>query len=393
MRNKWLLSILITILALPFFSSAVFAEETVVYEDGEYPITAKALNAETGERSGAAGFINEAATLTIKDGEATLTITIPHHHMAEITGLQVEGNEPVVTEDETNRYMAFKLEIVKSELNAKVSYEVPSIGMVHNDVSLKFDLKGLENIPVKEEELTEPVEEPTKPEDPVAPSEPTKPEQPVKNDGDKVENTNPALVPDEAFTINYVSTSNSVNRQFINPAILLIKDGKKYIQINGTGGQFIKSLTINGKEVTWGEKNADGTFIIQFEVEGSLSDELDFGMVIDARGNEMRHSVDLSFDKGTQTAADIANYTLLPVDNESEEDVEVPSKGDDPVTEEGPADKEENKEQEVKEEPTDKTKPQTPTVKDQLAPDKAYEISFVFKHETEDKTSAADIIL
>ena len=402
MRNKWILSLIITILALPFLSSEVFAEENVVYEDGDYKITAKAVNAETGERSGAAGFIKEEAALIIQDGEATLTITVPHHEMAEITGLQIEGNEPEVTEDGTAAYMAFKLAGLKSELNAQVQYEVPTMDMKH-DVPFKFILEGLDNIPVVEDEPVEPEEKPTEPEEPVesdGPSEPIEPEAPVENDSDEIENTNPALTPDEAYHINFVSESGAVNRQFNNPAALLYKDGETYIQMTGTGGQFIESLTINGKEVTWGEKNPDGTFTFQFKVLGSLSDVLDFGMVINAGPHgKMEHLVDLSFDESTQTASDNTEYTLMPESNDTEEnnDSEEPADEKDPADTEAPADKEEsnNNKQEDKEDPEDKKdenkeEPQKPDAKDQLVPDKAYEIDFEIKHETEDKISAAD---
>ncbi|AOV06946.1 NEAT domain-containing protein [Sporosarcina ureilytica] len=380
MRNKWLMSLLIAILALPFFSGAVFAEETKQFADGEHKITAKALNADTGEPSGAAGFINEAATLTIKNGEATLTITVPHNPMAEITGLQIEGINPTVTKGANATYMAFKLANVKSELNATVSYEVPSLNMVHDNLPLKFALVGLDTIPtveeVKPEEPTEPevpVEEPTE-EEPV--EEPAKPETPV-------ENMNPALVPDKAYTINFVSESRSVNGQFNNPAAVLHKNGETFIQMTGTGGQFIKSLTINGEEVTWGQKNDDGTFTFQFKVNGSLSTVLDFGMVIDARGTEMTHVVDLTFDESTKADADAASYSLLAVNQE----VEVPSE------DEEQADKEDSNKSEEQEESADKNENNKETetpAKDPLAPDKAYEIDFVFKHETEDKASAAD---
>lgn len=391
MRNKWIFTLLVAILALPIFSGAVLAEEAVVYEDGEYGVIAKAINAETGEKSGAAGFLKEEAALTIKDGKATLTITVPHNEMAEITGLQVEGKEPAVTEGDDADYLAFSLIELKKELNAQVQYEVPSIGLVH-DVPFKFVLEGLDQIPVVED-ATEPEEEPAKPEEPIEPSEPEQP-----GDNDKQENVDSALIPDEVYHINFISESNAVNRQFNNPAALLYKDGEKYIQITGTGGQYIESLTINGTEVTWGTKNSDGTFTIQFKVGDSLSAKLDFGMVINAGPTKMEHLVDLSFDESTKKAVETNDHTLLPVNNESEEDNngedpaegEEPSKGEKPTDKEDDANKPEDKKDPVDKDNGDKTKPEAPEKKNQLVPDKAYEVDFVIKHETEDKPSAAD---
>ena len=392
MRNKWLMSLLIMILALPFFSGAAFAEETVVYEDGEYPITAKALNADTGKRSGAAGFINEDVTLKVQDGEATLTLTMPHNDIAEVTGLQIEGNEPIAEKaDKTAKYMEFKLANVTSELNARVQYVITSMPGEH-DHAVKFSLEGLNNIPATEEVQPEepvepeaPVEGPTEEEvteedtvEPEAPvEEPTEEEiveEPAVEEEQPVENVDPSLVPDEAFTLNFVSESPAVNRQFLNPVALLYKNGEAYIQINGTGGQYFKSLSINGEEVTWGEINEDGTFTVQFKVDGSLSTVLDMGMVISAGPREMTHLLDFTFDESTQVAADVANYTLLVENN----DVEVPS--------EEPTQEENNKPEEQAEE---NIKTATPE-KNPLTPDKAYEIDFVIKHETEDKPSSAN---
>ncbi len=104
------------------------------------------------------------------------------------------------------------------------------------------------------------------------------------NADDDLSSNDSNLIPEEKFdeseTVYFVTDSDATNNYFENPATLFTKDGQKYIQMNGTGGQFIKSLTINGEEVKWGAIKSDGTFAIQFELEGALSDELDFGMVI-----------------------------------------------------------------------------------------------------------------
>src|SRR5699024_4546225 len=138
--------------------------------------------------------------------------------------------------------------------------------------------------------------------------------------------------------------------------------------MSGTGGQFIKSLTVNGEEVTWGEMNEDGTFVIQFELPGELSDELDFGMVISPPGTEdMEHVVSLSF------AGDIPGES-----DESEDPAEDP---------------EEEPTEEPAEEPEEEPAPEPEEVVEEenlLTPDKAYEIDYIVKHETEDKASAAD---
>ena len=153
-----LLVLIIAFFTLPFGGNTVLADEKAYdnIKDGDYDITAKALNKDTDEKSGAAGFINEEAKLSIQDGEVEFTITIPDNEMAEIKGLQVEDIEPKVKEDDEARYMTYKLDSLESELSAQVQYEVPSLEMNH-DVSFKFVLEGLDELPIvdKDSETSE----------------------------------------------------------------------------------------------------------------------------------------------------------------------------------------------------------------------------------------------
>src|SRR5699024_8959384 len=163
--------------------------------------------------------------------------------------------------------------------------------------------------------------------------------------------------PDKTYETEFITDSSATQNQFNNPVTLLIKDGKQYIQMSGTGGQFIKSLTVNGTEVTWLEKNDDGTFLIQFALPGALSDEIDFGMVISPPGmDDMEHMVPLSFK-----------------DINSEDPKENPEK-DDPKKDDP---KNDNKQKPKKE----------PKAKDLSTPDKAYEIDYTIKHATNDEVS------
>lgn len=152
--RKWIFALIAAVLALPVFGSAVLAEEEVVYEDGEYEIIAKALNASDGSESGAAGFLHEEAILSINNGEITLTIAAPITEGAEIAGLQIEGIESNVTTDNDNQYFSFKLTTLTENLDAQVQYQVPAFNIDH-DVPLKFALEGLSDIPVVEEDEQE----------------------------------------------------------------------------------------------------------------------------------------------------------------------------------------------------------------------------------------------
>jgi len=412
MRKKWILPIVMALFTLPFFSGAVFAEEAVVYEEGEYKLPFEVKHGTEDKVSAADGYLTKPAKLTVKDGNNYIQMEITNSSM--IKSLTVPSGEvDLISEDvgKDTRIVGFKTDKNLSEpLVMKMHVVVPGIYEANHTARAFFDVSGVpvyEEKPVEEptkpeEKPTAPAEpeekptvptEPTKPEEkPTVPTEPTKPEEkpavptepekpeekpeekptaptkPVETDGDKVENKNPALAPDKAFTINYVSESSSVNRQFKNPATLLYKDGVKYIQITGTGGQYFDSLTVNGEEVTWGEINADGAFTVQFKIENSPSKVLNLAMIINTGRNIMEHKdIGLSFDESTKKAADINSYTLLSVNNDSEEEVEVPaepikpakpSKPEQPIVNDGDKNKDKNSAQ---------------------TPDKAYKINFVSK--------------
>src|SRR5690625_4179622 len=142
-----LMALVITFFTVPFGGITALAGGEV-YDDiaeGEHDIIAKALHADKDEPSGAAGFINEKAKLFVQDGVVDLTITVPHNEMAEIEGLQIEGKEPVKKGED----WTYQLDALKIELDAQVQYVVPMMGLEH-DVSFRFLLEGLDEIPVKE---------------------------------------------------------------------------------------------------------------------------------------------------------------------------------------------------------------------------------------------------
>lgn len=264
------LAILFTIFTLPMNGLTVLAEDKTYddIKDGTHNIKAKATHADKDEASGAAGFLNEEAKLTIKDGKSQLVISVPHNDMASIEGIQIEGKEATVEEKDNYTNHTFNLSSLKKELNSKVQYAVPSLGMEH-DVAFRFILEGLDELPVKE----------------------SIPE----NEGTIINN------PDQAEEVKYKSELD-LSRYFQNPAKFIEKDGKKYIQMTGNMGQFIDSLIINGKKATLSEVKENGTYTMQFEITDSLSTNLDFKMVIDTGENGpgiMKHDTKLWFEEKT----------------------------------------------------------------------------------------------
>lgn len=143
--------LLVSLVAPGIQPVAAEEKEEKVFEDGEYDITAKALNTDSDEASGAAGFIKEDAKLMIENGQIKLAITIPNNDMAEIKGMQIEGKAPEKEEKDDSVVYTYVLNELQEELSAQVQYEVPSLNMEH-DVPFRFELEGLDNLPLKEED-------------------------------------------------------------------------------------------------------------------------------------------------------------------------------------------------------------------------------------------------
>ncbi len=327
-----LLAFVIAFFAFPFAGQKASADGEVYdnIKDGTHDIKVKALKKNTNEPSTAADYMDEDATLKISNGQAELTLFIPKNDAMIFKKLELDGIIPSVEDTGDSNAYTYKLKTVVSKIPAVTTYEVPLIGLIHENVELDFELVGLDELPVVEEQ----------------------PEDTEGDDGSK--NGNLIENPDKTATTNYQTDTPMIERYFDNPVTILYKDGKKYIQMNGNSAQFITSLTINGEEVTWGEISEDNTYTVQFELTGNLSDQLDFGMVIDT-GNFgpgiMEHEVKLWFD---EVGADI-------------EEPEDPK----PTPEPEP--------QEPKPTPEPEPEPEDPDIV--LSPDKAYEIDYVIKHE------------
>ena len=352
MKKKWFLTFLITILALPIFASNVFAETEVVYEDGTYDVPLVAKFGET-----VFDQFSETAKVKIEDGNQYIQFGhIQTNIILEVT--IPNGEVEIITEDEENKTREVGFNYM-GNLTEPVPFSINMVyGKTHNmhahlDMSNVPVVAPVETEPEPEEETAEPeVEEPVEEEEVIEEDE----NKPGKN---FIEFVNGA---DEEYSINFVSESRAVNGQFNNPTKLLYKDGKKYIQMSGTGGQFIEWLAINGTEVGWGEQNDDGSFIVQFELVGNLSDQLDFGMLINAGGREMEHEVDLTFDENTKQP--------IVEDKEKVDEVEEV--------------------EEVEEETDVKEEVEVPEAIGELVPDKASQIDYTILQDVVDAPSAAD---
>src|SRR5699024_2691159 len=84
------------------------------------------------EPSAAADYINEKATVSIKDGKYILTITVPKDDQFSLYGMQIDGATETKEEDENNIYFIFELEELNEILYAHTQYEVPAFNLDHD---------------------------------------------------------------------------------------------------------------------------------------------------------------------------------------------------------------------------------------------------------------------
>lgn len=249
MRNKFMkitFALVFAFFTLPF-SGLTASAEVKVYDnikDGNYEITAKAMHADEDKASGAAGFIDEEATLSIKDGLVSLTILIPDNDMAEISGLQIEEVEPVVSNGEAERYMTFDLASIKSELNARVQYAVPAFNINH-DVPLRFNLEGLDELPVNAEEPTEPEEIPEVPEQPEQPETPK-----------SIELADGSYTIDGSYLHSEEDKSSAMARYLNNSLFLEVVNGEVQITVTVDANETVTLLQFDGKNPV--ESKVDG---------------------------------------------------------------------------------------------------------------------------------------
>src|SRR5699024_6873945 len=277
-----LLALMITFFTLPVGGITAFADEKSDeegygnIEDGEYDIDIKLLKEGTDEESAAAGFMNTEATLIIENGKLELTFYIPKNDTMSFNKFEVEELIPTVKETDSNYHYSFNLNEHKTKLTSIVSYEVPMMNLVHEDVGMDIEVVGLDELHEKEG--------PTE-----APEERVVGQLLTEKEADSV------------YTVNFETDSASTEGQLKNPVTLLKKDNKEYVQIrvNDEGAQFFRSLKVNEKEVTW-NSITEGPYSIQFELPNGIKDELELSMVIQAGPNVMPHDdIKLWFDEGS----------------------------------------------------------------------------------------------
>lgn len=160
MRNKkWILSLLIAILALPFFSGAVFAESDSEFEDGTYEIDYIVKHATEDKTSSADNFMSKPATLKVENGNKYIELQLTSSSM--IKSLTVPSGEvDVISENKENdtRVVGFEVDGNLSE-PVKIDMHVVVPGFYDTTHSARAFF-NVSDVPIKTEEPVEDVNEP-----------------------------------------------------------------------------------------------------------------------------------------------------------------------------------------------------------------------------------------
>jgi len=385
-----LLILIITFFTLPFGGNTVFADSKDINDikDGTYDITLKAINKDTGEPSGAAGFINEQALLSVENGEAELKITIPNNDMAEIKGLQIEGLEPQVKEDKDAKHMIYKLTTLNSSLDAQVQYEVPSLGMDH-DIGFKFTLEGLDNLPVKDNdekdesdnkaEEDEEVDGEEEAEDDSHSDETEEPEKDVDNSVIPLDNGSYTI---DVSYLKVEEDSESAMASYLDSSVSLeVKDGKVYTTFLINDNEAVTKLQVNGNNAV--DQVKEGNQREETFEFNQLDSILDAYVEYQApyQGSTFKGNADfrVSFDADS----------LVKVEDPSKPDSNTDKKPD------KDSDKTDKKPTPNQNDDVDKTNKNgsekgSAEKSNQLIPDKAYQIDYTIMHEDGNKPSVSD---
>src|SRR5690625_4546652 len=147
-RMLALLALVLALFTVPV--SSVFAASGIA--DGEYEIDIKLLKDGTEEESAAANVMKEYAKLVVEDGKKFLTFYVPkeYEEMMEVSKFEVENVEPIIEEGEDDYLYTFQLESLGTKLSSVITYEVPAMGLVHENVKMDIALFGLDNLPKAE---------------------------------------------------------------------------------------------------------------------------------------------------------------------------------------------------------------------------------------------------
>ena len=144
------------------FDPSEIPKQLVKYADGEYDLPFTVLHETKDEESSMGRYVQE-PSVVIKDGEATVTVTLTSSSM--ITAFQVENDNKLIDTDiisenqeENTREVSFKVDDLNAIIAGKVSVDTgnPMFGVMNHDVRLQFDPNKIPLAPEEPKEKPEP---------------------------------------------------------------------------------------------------------------------------------------------------------------------------------------------------------------------------------------------
>ncbi|MFE5470438.1 NEAT domain-containing protein [Bacillus safensis] len=246
-------------------------------KDGVYRINYSVLKGDTDEASRMNQYFSHPASLTVKNGNQTISFTVKDHK--SVASLKTEKNgsyqeaKTVSTDEAKNtRVVSFDTADLKKAVKGKVHIVVAAANYDQTyDIRFQFDSKSI--APVKDGQVVE-EETPATPETP-------KPNTPSPETNNSGANQETAKLKDGVYKLPFSMKKadkdelSRMNDYVVSPATLVVKNGRHFVSYKvknssaitsfqvGTGGKFEETL------VAKTDQKAD-TRVIQYEAK-SLS--------------------------------------------------------------------------------------------------------------------------
>lgn len=297
-------------------------EETIKIADladGFYLINTDYLYIDSDKPSAMGSYLDSPVFLSVKDGKGELTITINANET--VTLLKVDGKKAIESKVEGNfRYETFGLSDLTSIINAYVEYQAPMPGGEIWNGEADFRIV-LDEANVSESSAS------AKPGAHIKAPKPGK-ENPNPSTGEPSEK--PIEKPkdvDNVSTINFVIKHETENKPsiadqfFKKPAVLIEKDGERYLQLTVTNPEYINWLKFEFGEMKIVKINEDGSAVYQVKLPKNfdLSRVALLDMMITVPGlYKESHTTRVIFDISSIKEIDLSNGTVGDPLDESE---------------------------------------------------------------------------
>ncbi|MEB9831496.1 cell surface protein [Bacillus cereus] len=284
-------------------------------KDGEYSINFKALKDQTDEISMMNTYTKSPGVLKVKDGKKYVSFTLTNSSW--ITKFEFEKNGSfvdahVISEDKKADTRVVEVEVpdLSKKLNAKVKVDIDSMNYHHfYDIQFAFDKGSIK--PLDSQGGNDNQDENNKPRVIVDP----------ENLVDGQYDITFKVLKDKTDEIS------KMNDYVVNPAKLIVKDGKKYIEMTLKNSAWITKFQAENNElfadakVVSEDKNAN-TRVVQFEVE-DLFKKLNAKVKVDIDEMNYHHFYDVQIQFDTNNIGALGTIKEEPK-NEPKNPVTTP---------------------------------------------------------------------